>query len=91
MAKCKVHGVKHHETKVLPSFSNGGPIRRSRDTATYGMSPKKQGEMDRADRDKMQIYGDDIDEAGKPKFNTPEYGYELPSMQDRAARKARNT
>jgi len=34
---------------------------------------------------------DDIDEPGKPKFNTPEYGYELPSMQDRATRKARNT
>jgi len=38
---------------------------------SYDMSPKAQRRYNAGDSDKMPVYGDDLNEKGKPKFKTP--------------------
>jgi hypothetical protein len=45
------------------------------------MNPKMRRKYDAADADKMPVYGDDLNEKGKPKFKTPVLGWVQPKAK----------
>jgi hypothetical protein len=60
---------------ALPKMSHGGRVPKYDDEGYKYMTKKSHGEYSKADRNKMPVYGDDINEPGKPKFNTPVFDY----------------